>query len=287
MGGGQYGETYKVNHNGRWFACKKIHQTILSHYPSKLHTEKMKKLLKQINEVMELIKHPNIEKYDMVVEQVPTFLLLSELLFENLDKFVTRLKDKIPLRLQVDVCHDMAQGLCYLHSVAIVHKNLHSNNILITDQFQAKIADYICPQVLSEDKSVSDTANKAFLAPEVKSNSSTCNSYSSNIFSLGILFFLTVSTNLPAVADVHLPTDIDGLPKNTETKIDKIPNHHPLHDLVKECLHINKLSRPSAKQVRNGVVKAKKSPQYILSYRMNVSMCSYIFHICKYVCCCY
>ena len=217
MGGGQYGETYKVNHSGRWFACKKVHETILSHYPSKLHAEQMKKLLKQINEVIESIKHPNIEKYDMVVEQVPTFLLLSELLFENLDKFVTRLKDKIPLRLQVDVCHDIAQGLHYLHSVGIVHKNLHSNNILITDQFQAKIADYICPHVLSEDKSVSDTANKTFLAPKVKSNSS--NSYSSDIFSLGILFFLTVSTNLPAVADVQLPKDIDRSPKNAETII--------------------------------------------------------------------
>ena len=263
MGGGRYGETYKVNHNGRWFACKKIHQTILSHYPSKLHTEQMKKLLKQISEVIESIIHPNIEKYDMVVQQVPTFLLLSELLFENLDKFVTRLKDKIPLYLQVDICHDMAQGLDYLHSVGIVHKNLHSNNILITDQFQAKIADYICPQVLSGDKSVSDIASKAFLAPEVKSNSS--NSYSSNIFSLGILFFLTVSNPLPAVADLHLPTDIDHLPKKAKTQMDKIPNHHPLHNLIKECLNLNKVNQPSAEQVCNGVVKAKKSPQYNLS----------------------
>ena len=270
MGGGQYGKTYKVNHNGRWFACKKIHEAILSHYPSKLHTEQMKKLLKQINEVMESVKHPNIEKYDMVVEQTPTLLLLSELLLENLDKFVTRLKDKIPLRLQVNVCHDMAQGLHYLHSVGIVHKNLHSNNILITDQFQAKIADYICPQVLSRDKSVSDTASRAFWAPEVKSISS--NSYSSDIFSLGILFFVTVSTHLPAVANLHLTTDIDHLPKKAETKIDRISNHHPLYSLIKECLSMNKSSRPSATQVCNGVVEAKKTSQYMLSYRMNVSI---------------
>ena len=285
MGGGQYGETYKVNHNGRWLACKKIHEAILSYYPSKLHTEQMKKLLKQINEVMESVKHPNIEKYDMVVEQTPTFLLLSELLFENLDKFVTRLKDKIPLHLQVNVCHDMAQGLHYLHSVGIVHKNLHSNNILITDQFQAKIADYICPQVLRGDKSVSDTTKRVFHAPEIKSI--LFNSYSSDIFSLGILFFLTVSTHLPAVADLYLTTDIDLLPKKAETKIDKIPNHHPLYSLIKECLSINKSSRPSASQVCNGVVEAKKTSQYILSYRTNVSLYSYVFHVSMYVCCWY
>ena len=270
---------HKVNYNEKWFTCKKLHERILSSYQQ---SDQIDKLTKEITKLLQSTKHPNIEKYELVLEQVPTLLLLAELLPENLNKFITRLKEKMHVRLQVNICNDMTLGLQYLHSAGIVHKNLHSNNVLITHELHAKIADYICPQVLSVDDASSTTTNKAFLAPEIRSNSLLC-SYSSDIFSLGMLFFQTVTT--------HLPADIDALPKKKRTVTD-VPSHHPLHMVIQQCLNTNKLSRPSINKVSNKVVESKKTPQYILSFdlqgkKVSNHSISYIYfcnYTCTYVC---
>ena len=246
---------HKVNYNGTWLACKKIHKRILSNYPQ--HPNQVDKLTKEITKLLQSTKHPNIEKYELVLQQAPTFLLLAELLPENLDKFIARLKKKMHVYLQINICNDMTLGLQYLHSIGIVHKNLHSNNVLITHELCAKIADYICPQVLSVDDASRTTTNNAFLAPEIKNNSSVC-SYSSDVFSLGMLFFQTVTTNLSA--------DINALLERKQTVTDlKVPNHHPLHMVIQQCLNTNKLTRPSLNKVCNRIVNTKKTPQYILS----------------------
>lgn len=274
MGNGQYGDTYKVGYNGKWFAAKKIHERI------KPNSDQMDKLLNETTKLLQSIKHPNIEKYEVALEQTSSLVLLSELLPENLDKFIIRLKEKMQVYLQINICDDMAQGLQYLHSAGIVHKNLHSNNVLITHELRAKIADYICPQILSLDK-VSTDLFKAYLAtyqaPEIKNNSHY--TYSSDVFSLGALFFQTVTTNL-------LLADISTLPESVQTKkdINKVPNHHPLHTVIQQCLHVNELARPSVNEVSNKVAEAKETPQYILSldlHRRKVS--AQYMYVCTYV----
>ena len=269
MGNGQYGDTYKVECNGKWFAGKKIHERILSIKPN---SNKIDTLLKETSQLLQSIKHPNIERYEVVLEQTSTFVLLSELLPENLDKFIIRTKEKMSVYLQVNICDDMAQGLQYLHSAGIVHKNLHGNNVLITHELRAKIADHICPQVLSLDQ-VSIELFKAYLAmyqaPEIKNN--TVHTYSSDVFSLGALLFQTVTTNLPI-------TNIDTFQERVliNKDINKVPSHHPLHMVIQHCLHSNELARPSVNEVCNKVAKAKEIPQYILSvdaYRTKVSIC--------------
>ena len=268
MGNGQYGDTYKVECNGKWFAGKKIHERILSIKPN---SDKMDTLLKETSQLLQSIKHPNIERYEVALEQTSTFVLLSELLPENLDKFIIRLKEKMSVYLQINICDDMAQGLQYLHSAGIVHKNLHSNNVLITHELRAKIADYICPQVLSLDQ-VSIDLFKAYLAiyqaPEIKNN--TVHTYSSDVFSLGALLFQTVTTNLPI-------TNIDTFQERIliNKDINKAPSHHPLHMVIQHCLHSNELARPSVNEVCNKVAEAKETPQYILlvgAYRIKVSI---------------
>ena len=274
MGNGQYGDTYKVNYNGKWFAGKKIHEKILSIKPN---ADQMDKLLKETTKLLHSTKHPNIERYEVALEQTSTFILLSELLPENLDRFITRLKEKMHVYLQINICDDMAQGLQYLHSAGIMHKNLHSNNVLITHELHAKIADYICPQVLSVDQ-VSTDLFKAYLAtyqaPEVKNNS--LHTYSSDVFSLGALFFQTVTTIKPAA-------DFNALLESIQTKkdINKVPSHHPLHMVIQQCLNASELARPSVNEVCNKGAEAKETPQYILSMHLYGTKVS--VYVCMYV----
>ena len=245
-------------YNDKWFAAKKIYEKLLPPSLVTSTSDQVNKLMEEITTLLQSTKHPNIEKYEVVLKQAPNLLLLSELLPECLDKFITRLKEKMRVYLQVNICHDMALGLQYLHSAGIIHKNLHSGNVLITHELHAKIADYICPQVLTVDNTTNTATNRVYLAPEVKGNE--LHSFSSDVYSLGTLFFQTVTTHLPAEV---LPD------KNQITKdSDMVPSHRLLHMVTRQCLNSNELTRPSVNEVCIKVAEAKETPQYVLSADM-------------------
>ena len=88
----------------------------------------------------------NIELFHSLVQLAPNSppLLLTELLPENLNNYTDRMRGNLPINKQLNF---MAKGLQLLHKLDVAHSNLHGANILISQDGQAKIADYICPQI--------------------------------------------------------------------------------------------------------------------------------------------
>ena len=48
---------------------------------------------------------------------------------------------KVPLHFKLSILVDVAQGLEFLHGQDIIHRDLSSNNVLLTKHLVAKIAD--------------------------------------------------------------------------------------------------------------------------------------------------
>ena len=203
--------------------------------------------------------HPHVEKFFTVTQ--PTVdgspILLTELLPENLNNYTAKMKGKLHIHIQLDLCYGMASGVQFLHYNGVIHNNLHGGNVLITQDGQAKIADYICPQIteLNENTTPQHTA---YISPEAKKNTVLC-SRPSDIYSLGILF-LQVATQIP-------PTPIeDG--KLTEVQryipqLNGIPGN-PLLPVIIQCLNILP-ARPSIDQLCSRIKIAKYSPQNVVS----------------------
>ena len=255
LGKGRYGEVYQVVNEGKLFASKVVHKNLLPGYPN-VSSYRLSQMMKEINTLIKSLTHPNIEHYEAAVHSPDgSISLLSELSLKNLDNCILGWHGKVPLQLQIDYCHGMAKGLEFLHSVGIVHKNLHGRNVLVTKNFQAKIADYVCSQ-LPALNSIDTVDATLYPAPELKSDKPSY-TFSSDIFSLGALYFQTVTGKVPNITDLHA----------TDRRIvflKSLPSSHPLTVLIYQCLSVHETIRPAINDVRNQVTEVKSSPQYAM-----------------------
>ena len=91
------------------------------------------------------IKHPSIVQYLGTASdpQSRRPVLLMELMDESLTRFLERLTGPLPYHSQLNICHDVAMALAYLHSNSIIHRDLSSNNVLLIGEgSRAKVTDF-------------------------------------------------------------------------------------------------------------------------------------------------
>lgn len=272
---------HKFSDQKRSFAGKTIHKDLIPDYTNV--SNKVIQFTKEIDSKVAIYScymHPNIELFDASIQFTPDSppTVLSELLTENLDTFTTRMEGKCALHKQLEICHDMASGLEYLHSVDVVHHNLHGRNILLSSEGRAKIADYVCAQVMTKSKTTTST-NIAYLPPEAIEDPAHYTKQS-DIYSLGVLLLQV------AIQKIPLPTDLTELSKLAKRKeeLSQI-KHHPLVPIVLQCLSTIQLARPSITKLCEAVATAKESPQNVMSTALDSAalVSEYAFNTCIYV----
>ena len=65
-----------------------------------------------------------------------------ELMDESLTQFLETVTRSIPYHVQVNLLHDIALALTFLHAKGIVHRDLSSNNVLMISNVRAKVTDF-------------------------------------------------------------------------------------------------------------------------------------------------
>ena len=222
-------------------------------------------MIKHITKFLSTIKHPNVEKFVLLPQQSTTSspILISELLPYNLDSFLGQNKEAPPVDVQLDLCHDMAAGLHYLLTAGILHTNLHGRNVLVSDEPKAKIADYICPQVLTAVGDV--VTDQYYLAPKLTKSKQLPTEFSA-VFSLGVLCLQTVTGHPPCPSgELEL--------SETERRIadlQEVDNTHPLLPIIQQCLSDNEGNRPSLSEIpsliggKRNIYKMSKNVSFLI-----------------------
>ena len=148
--------------------------------------------------------HPNVEQFVKIVQLedggVP--VIITELLTESLTVYVSHNCKNLHYDLQLSMCSDMALGLKYLHFQQLIHSNLHGNNVLMTHDHHAKIADYLCPRLLTD---VVPSTSSDYLHPKTTHNKLI--TVKSNVFTLAVLFLQVIAKHSPrpiASNDINL-----------------------------------------------------------------------------------
>ena len=87
---------------------------------------------------------------------------------------------------------DISAGLAYLHEEGILHRDLKSLNVLLTDTLRAKLSDFGLSRVKDETRSASTLSKPSgtlrWMAPENFSRKAKYTE-ASDVYSLGIILY--------------------------------------------------------------------------------------------------
>ena len=154
LGRGAYGRVVEVKVREISYAAKEVHAILLDVNAEERERTKRSFLAECINCCS--INHPNVVQTIGVYYPTPdTDLpwLVMELMVTSLTQFlVDEEQDTVTLNTRLSILGGVTEGLQYLHSQDIIHRDLSSNNILLTKDLVAKIADLGVAKVVKQSK---------------------------------------------------------------------------------------------------------------------------------------
>ncbi|XP_065915145.1 vacuolar protein sorting-associated protein 35-like isoform X2 [Dysidea avara] len=267
LGRGSYGRVLEVKVGDTFYAAKEIHSILLESVSAKeFETIKRSFLMECIN--CSKIRHPNIVQ--MLGVHYPTQetgvlpWLVMELMDTSLTQFlVDKQQDVVALNIKISMLVDISEGLRYLHSQDILHRDLSSNNILLTKDLVAKIADLGVAKVVKQSKTMTQTRAPGtvhFMPPEALSVKSH---YSKpvDVFSLACVALHIMSHQWPE------PKDQVELVNNSvvaHTEVQRRDNYleyctpPSLKALIELCLNNDAKQRPDISIVHRELNKILK-----------------------------
>jgi len=145
LGNGAFGAVSEVEYDGKLCAGREI-PSVLLELANKTEAAKIKDNFLRECDLWSKLRHPNIVSFFGLCYLSSEESRLPVIVMEKMQESLTTLvkgHDNIPLLFKLSMLHDVSIGLKYLHDYnpPIVHGNLSPNNVLVTQQLEAKITD--------------------------------------------------------------------------------------------------------------------------------------------------
>ena len=284
LGVGSYGKVCKARCGQLPCAAKLLHDTMFgSNDPG---IQQFAKKFKEECRLLRAIKHPNIVQYlDTLMDpKSKRLVLLMELMDESLTKFLERSTVPLSYHIQLNIGHDVALALAYLHSNGIVHRDLSSNNILLIGEGRrAKVTDFGMSKLAGMNPLRSKCPGcSAYMPPEALT---TPSHYSSKLdcFCQGVLFIQVATKQFPNPGDAHIRVKDPSHPNRQLLKqvpeierrgehINLVNPEHPLLPLALQCLRDLDAERPSANELCERLAVKKQEAAYTSSVEEEQNM---------------
>lgn len=172
LGRGAYGRVFAVDYNGITCAAKEIHSELLAGVSPAEFSQIKQAFLREYLQHSKL-HHPNIVKMLGVYypnNQAVVPVLVMELMECNLIQLLNNYQN-IPMYVKLSILQDVSRAICYLHTLnpPLMHRDLCSNNVLLTINLVAKVCDFGSLKVVSpllSDKMTQSPGTVDFMPPE-------------------------------------------------------------------------------------------------------------------------
>ena len=211
IGGGAHGRILEAKWEGSVVAVKQIH-AILEEVSAQEFAILKSKFLMECDRSNRL-RHPNIVRFFGIY--FPPGARLPNLVMERLHCSLNDLLERNPvihLDIKTSILHHIGLGLRYLHTRGppIIHRDLSSNNILISKGMEAKIADLGTIRLLDPNRNSPMSmapGTQGFMPPEVLVNDPEIKyGKELDVFSFGCIMLHTFPQQWPTPSQ-HVITD--------------------------------------------------------------------------------
>ena len=207
-------------------------------------------------------------------------ILLMELMDDSLTHFLEQSEEPLAYHVQVNIGHDIALAVAFLHLNRIVHRDLSSSNVLLIGAgSRAKVTDFgmstltdLNPRMTGLTKCPGNPAYmspEALLDPPVYTEKLDC-------FQVGVLMLQIMTRKYPIpgramnrVRDARYTTGWVNIPvpelQRRHNHLSLVAETHSLLRLAKDCLKDTDTERPSAQHICRRLSALKEAPQYVRS----------------------
>lgn len=187
------------------------------------------------------VDHPHIAKiYDFAIseDQTKFYLVMQYIDGEILEHYVRR-TFPLPLEKQLIFCVEMLLSVYALHQANILHRDIKAENIMVDTKDNLVLIDFGLAKFFSKDVSDLTTFGTVLGTPRYMSPEACrgeLQNYSSDIYSLGIVFYFLFSGNFPfksenilGLIEQHLHKEavplsdiVDGFPQELSKIVQKM-----------------------------------------------------------------
>ena len=276
LGVGSYGSVCRATLDELPCAAKLLHATFFgTHDPGAVNFTAR---FEQECHFLSNLRHPCIVQFLGLVREPRNLrpILLMELMDESLTKFLERTAAPLPYHVQVNLIHDTALALAYLHSNRIIHRDLSSNNVLLLAGSRAKVTDFGMSRMVDVNPRTTPftqcPGTPAFMAPEALL-ATPHYSDKLDVFSAGVLAIQVMTHRFPnpceSKREIDYPASPTGVievpvPERERRKddLDRIASTHPLLPIAVRCIRDRERERPSAAQMCESLATLKETPAY-------------------------
>ena len=197
VGEGSYGVVYKGTYRGKQCALKYIrHHLFSSVSASRFSMEQFEGEC----EMAKILSSPHMVQFIGVSWDRHVPVLLSELLECSLTDVLDCQHCSVPYHREIDIALGIARGLNFIHSQRppIVHRDLSSNNILLSQSYFVKIADLGLAKSLDNAFCTPMPGTPHYMPPEVNVRSPL--TVAIDLYSYAVLLIQLETRNRPQPA---------------------------------------------------------------------------------------
>lgn len=183
-----------------------------------------------------------IDAYDF---KEKLWIILEFMNFGALTDLLEEMKGKLDENLCAYLLRRTLEGLNYLHSRGIVHRDIKSDNILINSEGDIKLADFGYATQLTKQKrgTVSQVGTFCWMAPELINLKKNYN-HKVDIWSFGIFAMEVADGEPPYINEKQAKILFNIVTKDPPPINDRYSSD--FKDFVSQCLIKDPVKRPSA-----------------------------------------